>query len=129
MIFFTHSIMWTQSVVHPEHDVRLGLKGRLKNVKLVECDKYTSLICMVFLPLQATSHKLYIFIACFIHVGSWAWVLAVPCWWGLRWLKQLSMAANARTTTIQWMLIQKHHWNPTIFSPINTAVRIQHMTL
>ena len=32
------------------------------------------------------------------HVNScrWAWVLAMPCWWGLVRLKQLSIAANAQ---------------------------------
>ena len=38
-----------------------------------------TLICVVFLSLEATSHKLHILIACFIHVGSVAWVLAMSC--------------------------------------------------
>ena len=54
------------------------------------------------LILQKTGslYKLYIFTACFIHVGAGAWVSAMPCCWGLTRPRQLPMAANAQAQTL-----------------------------
>ena len=108
------------------------------NVKLWEVawiDKNTSQINMsrwdkkllISLPRQINlwgivvtlrQSKLDIFIASFIHLGSWTRVLDVPCWRGLTRLKRLCMAA---TTWTQFVWAPSDYIGDPIISTNNTV--------
>ena len=66
----------------------------------------STLICAIYtweFIFIATSHKHNCaFTITYVHFSNWACLLVIPCWWGLKRLKQLSMAFNNQAHNILW---------------------------